>query len=224
MKVKLNIDLSKTLNELAESFTSQLNGIGKTGTIREVIDFVLDSLEFDYFGSEGLMIRHSFQVRNGFVIGYGPLRLTFKITTKDTGELVTVSKLRKMKVYEFNKIEYDYFYIEINPPNFIMDESKNYGVITDDRYYNRPTIADNRFSSKKNGHLTMDNILNNVKNSDITFMDMPLRDYIINQMAQPYYKSAELLDQEKWDIITGEVGKNNNDLLEKVITDIWKYN
>lgn len=220
MKYKLKIDTQKdTFQDIADRLTEYLRTQKfQTGTSNEVKYEVEYLLKLNQEPEENGI--RFMDLRGGFRIEYKGLDVDFTYKTKKTGKTQKVSKLKKIELYEFDKVVFDSFELNVRIPNFDKAEGDHKVVKNTWTHGARSGIFKGKSFAQLTFREAFDKGVVNINDKQ------NLREILIGSMAQPYYKTMMWVamkspeeGQKKFDQITVDVEINNKELLEECLKE-----
>lgn len=158
------------------------------------------------------------------VIEFGQLYITFKVTSKATGKLITISKLKKKHQKGVGKFKFSDANISFYRPYFMEKDIKKCEVmISPNSITGGGEISLKHRKEKIKDMLTKDILKYELESQDSDWKDVEAT--VVLDAAQPMLKKAYMttnLDQNGWDKILQKTKEVNADLINKEIEKIFK--
>jgi len=158
------------------------------------------------------------------LININNLSINFKVSTKKTGKIVKVSRLRKKDIKTIGKFRFSDISISFFNPHFEADDLDNFKIIpSQDTCTGGPSISLKHRKEKLIDMLTKDILLEEIQSQDENWKDV--RKTVILNASQPKIKQEYFkpdFNQGKWDIILQKTEDVNKELIDSEIEKMFK--
>lgn len=216
--------LKLTKSELEDYLNSTVSNVSETSehpeTVKRAMIREVEQLFDDSVGVLPTNVRYS-----GVYISIVKLGLTifFKISVKKTGKTVQVSRLRKRDVVCANKFKIDDIQISIRCPHFEKSDSGTY-MVTLSPYFSDEYCSIINHDGTFENIISPDKIMHSFSAQLSSWAD--IRKEVILMAAQPIIKKEyfqPIFNENDWNRILFEVEKNNSELIDEVIKNMFNF-
>jgi hypothetical protein len=158
-----------------------------------------------------------------FVLYFNNIYITFNVSTKQTGKLVEVSRLKKKEILIIGKFKFNDMIISFNSPYF-EEDLENFKVkLSQNSISGGASISLKHKKDKIIDMLGKDILIKEIQAQDKNWED--IRKTVVLSAAQPnirkeYFKAD--FNQEKWDMILEKTEVMNKKLIDDEIEKMLK--